>query len=38
MTLNEEDLWKRRREQPHPPTPPNPVLASMMSQEAAEDV
>lgn len=38
MPLNEDEVWKARREQPHPPTPPNPVLASMARLEVTEDV
>lgn len=25
-SLTEEEIWKRRRDQPHPPTPGNPNL------------
>jgi hypothetical protein len=38
MTKNsEEEIWKRRREQAHPPTPGNPAFSVKDIEEALKD-
>jgi len=34
--LTEDEIWERRREQPHPPTPGNPAFSVEELQEALD--
>lgn len=31
--MTEEEIWKRRREQAHPPTPGNPAIVKEKNEE-----